>query len=44
MTCRSAAQVGDHDTIRFTWDAGGCGTMELSWRGGLIAALVVTFD
>ena len=44
MTCRSAARAGEHDTIRFSWDAGGDGTMELSWREGLIAALVVTFD
>jgi len=44
MTCRSAARAGDHDTIGFTWDAGGGGTMELSWREGLITALIVTFD
>ncbi len=31
-------------TIRFSWDAGGGGTLELSWREGLITALVVTFD
>jgi steroid Delta-isomerase len=44
MTRRSVARAGDHDTIGFTWDAGGGGTMELSWREGLIAALIITFD
>jgi steroid Delta-isomerase len=44
MTSRSVVRDGDHDTIRFSWDAGGSGTLELSWREGLIAALVVTFD
>ena len=44
MTSRSVARDGDRDTIRFSWDAGGGGTLELSWRDGLITALVVTFD
>ncbi len=44
MTSRSVARDGDHDTIRFNWDAGGDGTLELCWREGLIAGLVVTFD
>jgi len=44
MTSRSVTRDGDRDTIRFSWDAGGGGTLELSWRDGVITALVVTFD
>jgi hypothetical protein len=31
-----------HDPLQL--GAGGSGTLELSWREGLVAALVVTFD
>ena len=44
MTSVSVTQDGDHDTIRFAWDAGGGGTLFLSWRDGRVAALDVTFD
>jgi hypothetical protein len=35
--------------VRFAWDAGGTGTMDLTWREGAggdreVSALVVTFD
>jgi steroid Delta-isomerase len=32
------------DTIRFAWASGATGTMELTWQGQLVAALVITFD
>jgi len=44
MTCRSVARDGDHDTVRFAWDAGGGGTLDVIWRGGLLADLTVAFD
>jgi steroid Delta-isomerase len=44
MTCLSVTRDGDDDIVRFAWDAGGGGTMHLSWRGGAVAGLTVTFD
>jgi hypothetical protein len=44
MICRSVARDGDHDVVRFAWDAGGNGTMRVTWRDGEVAGLVVAFD
>ena len=44
MTVTHVETDGDHDLARFTWSAGGAGTMRLTWRGGAIAALTVSFD
>jgi hypothetical protein len=44
MTCLSVTREGDDDVVRFAWDAGGGGTMHLSWRDGAVAGLTITFD
>ena len=44
MTCVSDARAGDSDVVRFAWDAGGGGTMRVSWRDGAVAGLTITFD
>ena len=44
MSCVSDARDGDADVVRFAWDAGGGGTMRLSWRDGAVAGLAVAFD
>jgi steroid delta-isomerase len=44
MSATSVATEGDTDVVRFTWDAGGTGTMTLRWRDGQVAALHVAFD
>ena len=44
MGCVSHARDGDHDVVRFAWDAGGGGTMRVTWRGGAVVGLTVTFD
>ena len=44
MRCVSDARDGDHDVVRFGWDAGGGGTLHMTWRGGAVADLTVTFD
>jgi steroid Delta-isomerase len=44
MTCLSVTREDDDDVVRFAWDAGGGGTMHLSWRDGALAGLTVTFD
>ena len=44
MTCLSVTREGHDDVVRFAWDAGGGGTMLLSWRDGAVAGLTVTFD
>ena len=44
MSCVSDARDGDHDVVRFGWDAGGGGTLHMTWRGGAVADLTVTFD
>jgi len=44
MSCVSDARDGDADVVRFAWDAGGGGTMRLTWRDGAVAGLVVKFD
>ena len=44
MTCESDARDGDRDVVRFSWDAGGGGTLRVSWRDGAVADLTVTFD
>ena len=43
MSCGAVAQDGDTDVARFTWDAGGTGTMRVTWREGKVAALTVIF-
>ena len=44
MICNAVARDGDHDVVRFAWDAGGSGTMRVTWRDGEVAGLVVAFD
>ena len=44
MSCVSDARDGEHDVVRFAWDAGGGGMLRLSWRDGAVADLTVTFD
>jgi steroid Delta-isomerase len=44
MTCLSVTREGDDDVVRFAWDAGGGGTLRLSWRDAAVAGLTVTFD
>lgn len=44
MTCVSATSDGDTDAVRFAWDAGGGGTMHLTWRAEQVAVLTVAFD
>jgi len=44
MTITSVEPVDpDTDRARFTWDAGGPGTMLLRWRDAQVAALEITF-
>ncbi len=44
MSCVSDSRDSDRDVVRFAWDAGGGGTMELTWRDGSVAGLTVRFD
>ena len=44
MSCVSDARDGDHDVVRFAWDAGGGGTLQVAWHDGAVAGLAVTFD
>jgi steroid delta-isomerase len=44
MTCVSDARDGDHDVVRFAWDAGGGGTLRVFWRGAAVAGLTIAFD
>jgi hypothetical protein len=44
LTVRSVTSDGDADTVAFTWDRGGAGTMVLRWRDGLVADLTVSFE
>ena len=44
MSCVSDARDDDADVARFAWDAGGGGTLRLTWRDGAVAELIVTFD
>ncbi len=44
MSCVSDTRDGDQDVVRFAWDAGGGGTLQVTWRDGAVAALTVTFD
>jgi hypothetical protein len=44
MTCVSDARDGNRDVIRFAWDVGGGGTLQVTWRDGAVAGLTVTFD
>ena len=43
MSCVSDARDGDLDVIRFAWDGGGGGTLQITWRAGAVAGLTVTF-
>ena len=42
MSCVSDARDGDLDVIRFAWDGGGGGTLQITWRAGAVAGLTVT--
>jgi steroid delta-isomerase len=44
MRCVSDARDDDHDVVRFAWDAGGGGTLQVGWRDGAVAGLTATFD
>jgi steroid Delta-isomerase len=44
MTMVSVTRDRDDDVVRFAWDAGGGGSLHISWRDGAVAALAVTFD
>jgi steroid Delta-isomerase len=44
MRCVSDTRDGDCDVVRFAWDAGGSGTLHVSWRDGAVADLTVAFD
>jgi len=44
MSCVSDARDGDRDVVRFAWDAGGGGTLCMTWRDGAVSYLTVTFD
>ena len=45
MTALHTESDGAVDAVNFAWDAGGTGTMRLSWTAdGLVAALSVAFD
>jgi steroid Delta-isomerase len=44
MTVVSMTRDRDDDVVRFAWDAGGGGTLRISWREGAIAVLAVAFD
>jgi steroid Delta-isomerase len=44
MTVGGVDSAGAADTVRFTWAAGGNGTMRLDWQGPLVASLQVAFD
>jgi steroid Delta-isomerase len=44
MTVLSVTRDRGDDIVRFAWDAGGGGTLRISWREGAIVALAVTFD
>ena len=44
MTVISVETEGTRDTVRFRWSAGGTGTMRMTWEGGQVEDLVVSFD
>jgi steroid delta-isomerase len=45
LTTRSIEHVAENAArVRFDWDHGGSGSMELSWRGGRVATLAIAFD
>jgi steroid Delta-isomerase len=44
MTVHTVTSSGARDRVRFGWDGGGDGTMDLLWRGDQVAELFVTFD
>jgi steroid Delta-isomerase len=44
MTMVFDERHGDGDVVRFAWDAGGTGTMRVTWRDGLVSDLTVAFD
>jgi steroid Delta-isomerase len=44
MSCVSDERAGDHDVVRFAWEAGGGGTLRVSWRDGAVTELTVAFD
>ena len=44
MSRVSDVRDGDRDVIGFAWDAGGGGTLRITWRNEAVASLTVTFD
>ena len=44
MTIVSFTRDGENDLVQFAWDAGGGGTLRISWRECAVAALAITFD
>ena len=44
LTVTSVESDGDTDVARFTWAAGGTGTLRLRWSAGRIAELSADFD
>jgi steroid delta-isomerase len=44
ITVTSVASDGDADVARFTWDAGGAGTLRLRWSAGRIVEFEAAFD
>jgi steroid Delta-isomerase len=44
LTIRRVDSTGGVDTAFFAWSAGGGGVMRLTWEGGHVASLDVTFD
>jgi ketosteroid isomerase-like protein len=44
LTARQIITEGDVDIVRFHWDAGGGGTIQVRWHGQAITHLTVSFD
>lgn len=44
MTVTSVASTGNTDVVRFTWDAGGGGTLRVRWQDSRVADPTVALD
>ena len=44
LSVEAVTSDADRDTVRFFWSQGTAGTMELTWRDGLVGRLSVAFD
>lgn len=44
MTVHTVTRSGARDRVRFGWDGGGAGMMDLQWNGDQVVELAVTFD